>query len=68
MVKRDGSMVRLTGAGAGAYLGLARAAGELYRTARRLRVFVLRPARVDPKVIVDLVLTPRDQIAARVAP
>ncbi|HUL03025.1 MAG TPA: HD domain-containing protein [Gemmatimonadales bacterium] len=68
VVKRDGSVLRLAGAGAGAYLGLARVAGELYRTARRLRVFVLRPARVDTKVIVDLVLTPRDQVAAHVAP
>jgi len=65
LVRRDGSIVRLAGSDAGAYLGLPRVAGELYRTARRLRVFVLRPARVSQKEIVDLLVTPRDDVAAR---
>jgi HD superfamily phosphohydrolase len=67
LMKRDGSVVQLAGADAGAYVGLARVAGELYRTARRLRVFVLRPARVSPKTVIDLVLTPRDEAAALVS-
>jgi len=67
LMKRDGSVVQLAGGDAGAYVGLARVAGELYRTARRLRVFVLRPARVPPKTIVDLVLMPREEAAALVS-
>jgi hypothetical protein len=65
VVRRDGSLVRLAGGDAGAYLGLARVSGELYRTARRLRVFVLRPAHVDAKKIVGLVMTAREDVAAR---
>jgi len=40
-VKRDGTVTQLGGADAAAHLGLPRVAGELYRSARRLRVFVL---------------------------
>ena len=43
LVKRDGSVTQLAGADATAHLGLPRVAGELYRSARWLRVFVLRP-------------------------
>jgi uncharacterized protein len=67
LVRRDGSTGRLGDPHAGAYLGLPRVAGELYRTARRLRVFVLRAARVPPKAIVDLAATPRDEMAGRLA-
>jgi len=40
---RDGSVERLTGEGRSGHLGLPRIAGELYRSARRLRVFTARP-------------------------
>ena len=40
---RDGSVERLTGEGRAGHLGLPRIAAELYRSARRLRVFVARP-------------------------
>ena len=67
LVKRDGSVTQLSGADATAHLGLPRVAGELYRSARRLRVFTLRPARVPTKAIVDLVMLPGEEVAARLA-
>ncbi|PYO61118.1 MAG: hypothetical protein DMD28_10565, partial [Gemmatimonadetes bacterium] len=41
LVKRDGTVTHLAGAAAAEHLGLPGVAAELYRTARRLRVFVL---------------------------
>ena len=67
LVKRDGSVTQLAGADATAHLGLPRVAEELYRTARRLRVFALRPVRVPRKAIVDLIVLPGEEIAARLA-
>src|SRR2546422_7269585 len=40
---------------------------SLYRSARRLRVFVLRDVAVPAHAIVDLVMAPREEVAARVA-
>src|SRR2546430_2791169 len=56
---------QLAGADAGAHLGLPRVAAELYRSARRLRVFVIGPAAVPAKGIVDLVMTPREGVLVR---
>src|SRR2546430_17466628 len=56
---------QLAGADAGAHLGLPRVAAELYRSARRLRVFVIGPAAVPAKEIVDLVMTPREDVVVR---
>ena len=67
LVRRDGTVTHLAGAEAAAHLGLPRVAAELYRTARRLRVFVLRPARVPARAIVELVMMPREAIVARLA-
>lgn len=67
LVKRDGSVTQLAGADATAHLGLPRVAGELYRTARRLRVFVLRPVSVPLKAIVDLIMLPGAEVTARLA-
>ncbi|HEX4574065.1 MAG TPA: HD domain-containing protein [Gemmatimonadales bacterium] len=67
LVKRGGAVTQLTGGEAGAHLGLPRVAAELYRSARRLRVFVLRETPVPPKAIVEVVMTPRDAVAARLA-
>jgi len=66
LVKRDGTITHLAGAEAAAHLGLPRVANELYRSARRLRVFALGAATVPVKAIVDLVMTPRAEVAARV--
>jgi HD superfamily phosphohydrolase len=42
---RDGSVERLTGEGRSGHLGLPRISSELYRSARRLRVFTARAPR-----------------------
>ena len=67
LVKRDGVVTQLAGAAADPHLGLPRVAAELYRSARRLRVFVMRPARVAAKAIVDLIMLPGEEVAARLA-
>src|SRR5438034_5226559 len=61
LVKRDGTVTHLAGAAAAAHLGLPRVAAELYRSARRLRVFVLRDVAVPAHAIVDLVMAPREE-------
>jgi hypothetical protein len=66
LVKRDGTVTQLAGAAAAAHLGLPRVAGELYRSARRLRVFVLQAVSVPARAVVDLVTMPREAVAARV--
>jgi HD superfamily phosphohydrolase len=67
LVKRDGTVTHLAGAEAAAHLGLPRVAAELYRSARRLRVFVLRTVAVPAHAIVELVMAPREEVVARVA-
>ena len=67
LVKQDGTVTQLAAGDATAHLGLPRVAGELYRTARRLRVFVLRPVHVPMKAIVDLITLPGEEVAARLA-
>lgn len=66
LVRRDGTVTRSADAAAVTRLGVPRLAAELYRSARRLRVFVMGAATVRAKEIVDLVLTPREDVAARV--
>ena len=65
LVRRDGTVAQLAGGEAAAHLGLPRVAAELYRSARRLRVFTLRPAAVPEQPLIALVCTPRDEVAAR---
>ena len=67
LVKRDGTVTQLAGTEAGAHLGLPRVAAELYRSARRLRVFVIGTAALPAKAIVALVSLPRAEVAARLA-
>jgi uncharacterized protein len=54
VVKREGGLAERA--------GLPPIAAELMRTARRLRVFVLRPATVDQRAIVELVCMGRDDV------
>jgi uncharacterized protein len=56
--KRDGTVEHLHGP--------PRVAAELYRTARRLRVFVLQPVPLDPRRIVELVMLSREEVVGRV--
>ncbi len=62
--KPDMFDVSLPGLGS---LGLPRVAAELHRSAQRLRVFVLEPAEIPARSIVELVTLPREEVAARLA-
>ena len=55
LVTRAGDIERLTDAGRAGQLGLPRVADELYRSARRLRVFVARPPARPPDMVLGLV-------------
>lgn len=63
---RDGSVERLTDEGRAGHLGLPRIAGELYRSARRLRVFVARPVERSVEGVVGLVKLGGDEASARI--
>jgi len=65
LVRRDGDVARIAGPDAARHLGLSRVDAELYRSARRLRVFVLRPATIPAERVVDLVMSPPEAVAAR---
>jgi hypothetical protein len=65
LVKRDGTVTPLAAADAVTRLGVPRLAAELYRSARRLRVFVTAAATVPPREIVELVMLPRDDVMAK---
>jgi len=62
---RDGRVERLTEAGRAGQLGLPRIADELYRTARRLRVFTARPVSRDLGAVVALVGRPATEVLQR---
>jgi len=67
LVRRDGTVRQVTASDGEAHLGLPRVAAELYRSARRLRVFTLRPVRLAAADIIELVQWPREEVAARLA-
>jgi HD superfamily phosphohydrolase len=58
---RDGTVERLTDEGRAGQLGLPRIAQELYRSARRLRVFVARPITRGVNGVARLVEMRQDQ-------
>jgi HD superfamily phosphohydrolase len=64
---REGESERLTSEGRQGQLGLPRVAGELYRSARRFRVFVARPERGTLDPVLELLTVPADEMRARVA-
>jgi uncharacterized protein len=64
---RSGAVDRLTDAGRAGHLGLPRVADELYRSARRLRVFVAGPPRKSLEPVVGLLTWPADEINRRLA-
>jgi hypothetical protein len=55
LLRRDGTLTRLAGAELTTQLGLARVGAELYATARRLRVLLLKPALIDEGRVAELV-------------
>ncbi|HEY6109044.1 MAG TPA: HD domain-containing protein [Gemmatimonadales bacterium] len=69
LVRRDAAVGGgpSTGDGVEIHLGLPRVAAELYRSARRLRVFTLQPVRLRESEIVELIRLPREEVAARLA-
>ena len=46
-------------------LGLPRVAAELHRSAQRLRVFVMAPARIPDRAVVELVMWPQEEVIRR---
>ena len=64
---RSGTVERLTDAGRAGQLGLPRVADELYRSARRLRVFVARTPDRPLEGLLDLLTWPAAEVARRLA-
>jgi uncharacterized protein len=64
---RAGSVERLTDEGRAGQLGLPRVADELYRSARRLRVFVARPVAAPlERHLFELITLPGPEVERRV--
>jgi HD superfamily phosphohydrolase len=64
---RDGSIERLTDEGMAGHLGLPRIAQELYRSARRLRVFVARPVERGLEGVAALVEMTGEEVAKKLS-
>jgi uncharacterized protein len=62
---RGGGLDRLTDQGRAGQLGLPRVADELYRSARRLRVFVARAAGRDLAGVLSVVVLPAEEVRGR---
>jgi uncharacterized protein len=65
VLRRDGSVRRLTAEGWEGAINLPKLSEELYRSARWLRVFACRPVSVDRDAIVRLATMPADEVRAR---
>ncbi len=63
---RDGRVERLTEEGRSGHLGLPRIGAELYRSARRLRVFTARPTSRSLAGVVELMTLSGDDLRARI--
>lgn len=59
---RAGSVERLTDAGRAGHLGLPRVADELYRSARRLRIFVATPSSRSLEPVLELLTWPAAEV------
>jgi uncharacterized protein len=64
---RAGAVERLTDAGRAGHLGLPRVADELYRSARRLRIFVSQMPDRPLEPVLRLLTRPSDEVKARLA-
>jgi uncharacterized protein len=62
---RGGTIERLTDAGRAGHLGLPRVADELYRSARRLRIFVSSQPSAPLDGILPLLTCPSDEVRRR---
>ena len=65
---RDGRVERMTEEGRAGHLGLPRIGAELYRSARRLRVFTARPPARPLDRVVDLMALSADDVRVRFRP
>ena len=63
---RSGGVERLTDAGRAGHLGLPRVADELYRSARRLRIFVSSPVTRSLDPILTLLTWPANEVKRRI--
>ena len=63
---RRGTIERLTDAGRAGQLGLPRVADELYRSARRLRIFVSGPPDVQLDSVVEILTYPAEEVRRRI--
>jgi HD superfamily phosphohydrolase len=64
---RGGTIERLTDAGRSGHLGLPRVADELYRSARRLRIFVARTPDRPLEGLLELLTWPAEEVTRRLA-
>jgi len=64
---RSGGVERLTDAGRAGHLGLPRVGDELYRSARRLRIFVSDPPNRPLEPVMDLLTLPAQEVMARIS-
>jgi hypothetical protein len=64
---RSGGIERLTDAGRAGHLGLPRVADELYRSARRLRVFVAGAPNRPLDGLLDLLTWPASEVERRLS-
>ena len=62
---RSGTIERLTDAGRAGHLGLPRVADELYRSARRLRIFVAGTPGRPLNELLELLTFPKDEVEHR---
>ncbi|MEP7227030.1 MAG: HD domain-containing protein [Gemmatimonadales bacterium] len=62
---RAGTVERLTDAGRAGQLGLPRVADELYRSARRLRIFVASAPGRSLERVLDVLTLPADEVGRR---
>ena len=64
---RSGAVERLTDAGRAGHLGLPRVADELYRSARRLRIFVAGPPNRSLDFVLELLTWPAVEVERRLS-
>jgi HD superfamily phosphohydrolase len=64
---RSGTVERLTDAGRAGHLGLPRVADELYRSARRLRIFVASPPVRSLDPVLEILTWPAGEVERRLS-
>jgi len=65
LMRRDGSVHRLTDEGRAGLIDLPQLSDELYYTARAFRIFTLQRRDVDPRTMLGLLSLTADELRAR---